>query len=120
MGFRLMINNRPDAEVPPELGDAAMRAQAAQAGVDYVYLPYDPYDLTPQLITDFERALAQAKGPVLAWCRSGTRSSYLWAFSQAGRRPLAEIVTTAAEAGYDHAPLVGMLEDWAAARVAAT
>lgn len=120
MGFRLMINNRPDSEVPAALGNAAMRAQAMQAGLDYVYLPCDLADLTPELLIDFEKALAQAQGPVLAWCRSGTRCCYLWAFSQAGHRPLDEIIQMAETAGYDVSPLVPMLEDWAQARTETT
>ena len=118
LGFRLMVNNRPDSEVPAALGNAAMRAQAAQAGLDYVYLPCDLADLTPELLIGFETALAEAQGPVLAWCRSGTRSCYLWAFSQAGRLPLEDIIKMAFTAGYDLAPLAPMLEDWAQARAA--
>ncbi len=113
LGFRTLINNRPDEEVESGL-NAALQAAAAAAGLSYVHLPYYPGELTPDLIAGFEAALAAADAPVLAWCRSGTRSSHLWALSQAGRRPLEEIVQTAQNAGYDLSALVPMLRAKAA------
>ena len=109
LGFRTLINNRPDEEVDADLSDAAMQAAAATAGLAYVHLPYHPGALTPDLIAGFEAALARADMPVLAWCRSGTRSSHLWALSQSGQRPLEEILEAARTAGYDLSALVPML-----------
>ena len=114
LGFRTLINNRPDDEVEAGLSDAAMQAAAKEAGLAYVYLPYHPGALSPELIAGFEAALSAAEAPVLAWCRSGTRSSHLWALSQAGRLPLEEIVQTAKTVGYDLSALVPMLRAKAA------
>jgi len=115
LGFRTLINNRPDGEVADDLSDAAMQAAAEFAGLDYVHLPYLPGQLTADLVAAFDDALAQSKAPVLAWCRSGTRSSHLWAMNQAGKRPLEEILETAANAGYDLSGLVPLLRAKAAA-----
>lgn len=114
LGFRSLINNRPDEEVAPELANAVLQEAAAALGLSYIHLPYYPGVLTPDLVTGFETALAAAEAPVLAWCRSGTRSSHLWALSQAGRLPLEEIVQTAKTAGYDLSALVPMLRAKAA------
>lgn len=109
MGFTTLINNRPDAEVEPDLSSAAFARAAQAAGLAYHYLPYVPGEMTPELVAAFEAVAGAAQGPVLAWCRSGTRSSHLWAMWQAPSRPLAEILATAAQAGFDHRPLSGLL-----------
>lgn len=109
LGFRTLINNRPDAEIGPHLQADVMEEAAAKAGMAYHYLPYFPGELTQSLIADFNAVMAAAEGPVLAFCRSGTRSSHLWALWQAPHRPLTEIVSAAASAGYDHSTLLPLL-----------
>lgn len=108
-GCRTVIGNRPDDEVAAHLSSARMAEAAAAAGMRFHYLPFSPGGITPALVTDFGRALDEAEGPVLAYCRSGTRSTMLWALSQAGRMPVDEILSTAAGAGYDVSQLVPML-----------
>lgn len=116
LGFRTLIDNRPDEEAEPGHDSAAMAAEAEAAGLAFHYLPYYPGALTQELADAFAEAVAGAEGPVLAWCRSGTRSSHLWALSEAGRRPAAEIVALGARAGYDLSGLVPLLEAQAAIR----
>lgn len=116
LGFRTLINNRPDDEITEALDSAAMAMAAAEAGLAYHHLPYFPGQMTPDLVAAFEAVMVTAEGPVLAYCRSGTRSSHLWAMEQAGKRPVAQILSAAAEAGYDHSGLVPLLEDHAAKR----
>ncbi len=99
-GFKTLINNRPDSEITPDLGSEAMAAAAKKAGIEYRYLPFVPGQVTPELITGFSEALS-LPGPHFAYCRSGNRSTVLWALSQAGKRPEGEILETAAQAGYD-------------------
>ena len=107
-GFRILINNRPDQEVDAETDHDAMEKAALEAGISYHYLPFHPGQITPQLITDFTEA-AGGRGPVVAYCRSGHRSTVLWALSQAGKRPEAEILQIAADAGYDLSPVQPLL-----------
>ena len=99
-GFKVLVNNRPDDEVGSEIDHEAMAAAAAAAGMQYHYLPFQPGQITPQLIADFGHAVSGA-GPVIAYCRSGNRSTVLWALNQAGRLPEDEILQTADKAGYD-------------------
>lgn len=103
-GFRVLVNNRPDQEIDAQIDHHAMAKAAADAGLAYHYLPFLPGQVTPQLITDFAQATA-GRGPVIAYCRSGHRCTVLWALSQAGKRPEAEILTIATEAGYDLSPV---------------
>jgi len=108
-GFTTIINNRPDGEAPDQPDSAAMAAAAAAAGLAYHYIPLGRDGVTEQMIAATAEAIAASAGPVLAFCRSGTRSTTLWALSQAGRLPADEIVAQAAGAGYDVSHLLGHL-----------
>ncbi|MFN3278462.1 MAG: TIGR01244 family sulfur transferase [Paracoccus hibiscisoli] len=99
-GFKVLVNNRPDDEVGPDIDHDAMAMAAEQAGMRYHYLPFYPGQITPQLIAEFGAATA-GQGPVIAYCRSGNRSTVLWALNQAGRLPEDEILRIAADAGFD-------------------
>lgn len=99
-GFKVLVNNRPDEEITPEIDHQAMAEAAKAAGMEYHYLPFTPGQVTPELISGFGAAIGGQK-PVFAYCRSGNRSTVLWALTQAGKLPEAEIIETAAKAGYD-------------------
>jgi sulfide:quinone oxidoreductase len=98
-GFRAVICNRPDAEAADQPGHREM-AKAA-AGLEFRYLPVTPGIVTDETAVAFGQALGELPGPVLAYCRTGTRSATLWSLSEAGRRPLPEILSAAKAAGYD-------------------
>lgn len=99
-GFTTVVNNRPDGEVDGTHDDKAMRAAASAAGLRYHHVPFVPGEITPQMISDFAAATAD-QGPTIAYCRTGNRSTVLWALNQAGKLPEAEIMATAEAAGYD-------------------
>ena len=100
-GVVLIINNRPDGEAPDQPGGALVEAAARAAGADYVHIPVMGRP-GPDQVRAMGEAMAAAKGPVLAFCRSGTRSITTWAL---GRRAAgddrAELVRIGADAGYD-------------------
>ena len=78
-GFKSVINNRPDFEGGPDQPtSAAMQAAASAAGLRYAYLPVAPAVQTPEEIARFAELLAELPKPVLAFCRSGTRSGKLY------------------------------------------
>ena len=107
-GFVLVINNRPDGEAPDQPDSAAMASAAKAAGLGYLYNPVRGAP-TPDQVAAQAEAVAAAKGPVLAFCRSGTRSIITWSLGQAqsGARPKDELVRLGASAGYDLAPVLG-------------
>jgi uncharacterized protein (TIGR01244 family) len=83
-GFKTMINNRPDSEGGPNQPLNQTIAAAAQAnGLHYVYLPVVSGAITPDQAQALRVALQEAPEPVLAFCRSGTRSAQLYALAQA-------------------------------------
>ena len=78
-GFKSVINNRPDFEGGPDQPtSAAMQAAALAAGLQYAFLPVAPSVQTPQEIARFAELLNALPKPVLAYCRSGTRSGKLY------------------------------------------
>ncbi len=78
-GFRSVINNRPDFEGGPDQPTgAAIEAAARAAGLDYAHLPVAPGYQSPQEIARFRELLATLPGPVVAFCRTGTRSGKLY------------------------------------------
>lgn len=111
-GFRVLINNRPDEEVGPDEDHEAMRAAAEAAGMEYHFNPFTPGQITPQMISAQAEALA-TPGPKLAYCRSGNRSTVLWALARAGQEPVADLLDTAARAGYDLSGIRPLIESLA-------
>ena len=77
-GFRCVINNRPDGEAPDQPASAQLAAEAARLGLDYHYIPVVPGLAADSDALAFAKVLASAEGPVLAFCRSGARSTSLW------------------------------------------
>jgi uncharacterized protein (TIGR01244 family) len=108
-GFTTVINNRPDGEAPDQPTSAEMQAAAEAAGLGYHFIPLGREGVSPEMIEQERIALETSKGPVLCFCRSGTRSTTLWALTQAGRMPAQEIVAQAAHAGYEMSHLLGYL-----------
>ena len=105
-GFTLIVNNRPDGEVPGQPTNAEMAAAALAAGVDYVYAPVVGRP-GPAQVAAVREAVAGARGKVLAFCRSGTRSICVWAMGQAGAVDRGELIRLGAAAGYDLAAVLG-------------
>lgn len=82
-GFDTVICNRPDVEVPPEASSEALRAACEAAGLTFVDNPLAAGGLTMETINAQAEAIDDAKGQILAYCASGTRSALLWAFASA-------------------------------------
>lgn len=110
-GFKMIINNRPDGEAPDQPSAAAMKAAVESAGMDYRTLPFQGQP-PPAIVAATAALLGEARGPVLAYCKSGMRSLMAWAMAQAlsGARRPDEILAMAAKAGYDLSGARGTLE----------
>lgn len=112
-GYTTVICNRPDDEVSPDLHAATLQDAAQAAGLAFVHNPVVNGALTMDMVTNQGAAIAQSTGPVFAYCRSGTRSTIVWALSQAGNTPTDELIQLAANAGYDIAGLRGQIDSLA-------
>ncbi len=109
-GYTVVINNRPDAEIPGALQDAAMRQAVEAAGLSYVRNPVIGGAMTMANVEAQRAALDEATGPVLAYCASGNRSSQVWALANAGKLPTDELIGTPARFGYQLEGLRGQIE----------
>lgn len=113
-GFAAIVNNRPDGEAPGQPSAAMMRAAAEAAGLRYADVPIDHSGYGLAQIEAMATVLG-AGGPVLAFCRSGTRSANVWALAEASRGGDPDaIIAAAADGGYDVSGLLPTLRQLAA------
>jgi uncharacterized protein (TIGR01244 family) len=108
-GFTTIVNNRPDGEAPDQPSGAEIEAAAKAAGLEYRFIPLGRDGVTQDMVEQTREALEGSAGPVFCYCRSGTRSTTLWALSQAGTLEGGEIISAARNAGYDMSHLAGHL-----------
>lgn len=105
-GVTLIVNNRPEGESEDQVPGAEIEAAAREAGIDYLAIPIGHSGFSQPQVAALADALDKAEGPVLGYCRSGTRSTLLWALAQASRGDdPEELAQAAAQAGYDVAPV---------------
>lgn len=110
-GYRSVICNRPDAEQIAQPDFYEIEQAAGDVGLQVAYIPVVSAGLTKEDVGAFARCLNDMPKPILAYCRSGTRSTVLWAITQVGRMPDEEIVRRAADAGYDVSSIVQQLNN---------
>lgn len=117
LGISTIINNRPDGEEPSEPQSAEIEAAALAAGLSYVAIPVTHAGFSGPQIAAMAVALENATGPVLAYCRSGTRSTLLWALArtQLGDDRVS-LYAKAARGGYDLSSIDHMIDVVAANR----
>jgi len=107
-GFKTLISNRPDGEEPGQPTAAEIAAAAEAAGLAFHHIPVRGGP-TPEQVEATQAVLQEADLPVLAFCRSGTRSIVTWSLSQAtsGALSRSELVGLGREAGYDLSGVLG-------------
>lgn len=110
-GIAMIVNNRPEDESDDQVPGPAIEAAAKAAGMAYVAIPVTHAGWSEGQVKAMVKALAEAQGPVLAYCRSGTRSTLLWALAEAstGASPHA-LTAAAAQAGYDLGPIRALMD----------
>ncbi|GAA0839352.1 hypothetical protein GCM10009113_02710 [Marinobacter szutsaonensis] len=101
LGFKTLVANRPDHEEPGQPSMADIEAAAKEQGLEWVYMPVESGNITDDDVDRFAPMIRDAAKPVLAFCRSGTRCTVLWALSAARSNPAQEIFSKARNAGYD-------------------
>lgn len=116
LGIGMIINNRPEGESADQTSGTEIEAAAREAGISYVAIPVTHAGFSMPQVEAMEAALAAAgERPVLAYCRSGTRSTLLWALAQARQGMATDAIAAhAAGAGYDVSPILPQLDFLAA------
>lgn len=111
LGVTLVINNRPEDESDDQTPGAEIEAAARAAGMDYVAIPVTHSGFSEPQVEAMAAALEGATGGVLAYCRSGTRSTLLWALAEASQGGDPDALTNmAAKAGYDVNPIRPLMD----------
>ena len=100
-GFRAVICNRPDGEGVDQPSFEEIEAAATAAGLEIRYVPVKSGMVNDSDVAAFSAALDEVQRPVLAYCRTGTRSATLWSFHESRKRPMSEILAATKAAGYD-------------------
>ena len=100
-GFRAIICNRPDGEGVDQPSFEEIEAEAKKVGLAAAYVPVTSGMVRDEDVESFGAALKDLPRPVLAYCRTGTRSATLWSFHESKKRPMHEILAATKAAGYD-------------------
>lgn len=101
LGYKTVVANRPDGEEPGQPSMAEIEAAAKEHGLKWVYQPVESGNILDSDVDRFDDMIREADSPVIAFCRTGTRCTVLWALSSARRGSTDEIVSKARSAGYD-------------------
>ena len=100
-GFKTIFCNRPDSEEANQITVKSIQDQADKDGLNFIHQPVVGGQITQQDVDLFKAHYAAAEKPIFAYCRSGTRSSMLWALSESSVRPIDEILKLTTAAGYN-------------------
>jgi uncharacterized protein (TIGR01244 family) len=118
-GYTTIIDMRPDGEAADQPTATAMQSRVSAAGLSFAYVPTAPGPISEATVKSLMQALYEAKGPVLLYCRSGSRSSRVWALaeaSRAGGKSSAEILARVRAVGHDVSDLSSDIERRVASR----
>ena len=114
-GFRTIVCNRPDEEVPADICAEAVKAECERAGLNFILNPLSHGTLNMDHV-NLQRQATEAEAPVLAYCASGNRCSILWGLAVVGDVSTDHILEVTTKAGYNLTGLVPQLEEMAKSR----
>ena len=100
-GFKKIICNRPDFEVPPNIQSNVIAKSALEIGISFEYHPLTFENMYAENIEKQMAFIEESESPVLAYCTSGTRSAAIWALGQKGKMSRGEILQTTLTGGYN-------------------
>lgn len=109
-GYTTVIDNRPDGEIPAHLHTPHMKAAAEALGLKFVANPVIGGALSMENVRLQAQVMAEASGPVFAYCASGNRCSVVWALMNAGKRSADDLIRTPAKYGYNLEPIRAQIE----------
>jgi uncharacterized protein (TIGR01244 family) len=100
-GFKKIICNRPDFEVPPNIQSNVIAKSALEIGISFEYHPLTFENMYAENIEKQMAFIEESESPVLAYCTSGTRSAAIWALGQTGKMSRDEILKTTLAGGFN-------------------
>lgn len=109
-GYGSVISNRPDGETPDQPSAAEIATAAKAAGLEFRHIPVVGGAIGEADVAAFKAALADLPGPILGFCRTGARTTTLWALARKDEQPADALIATAKTVGCDLAGLKPRLE----------
>ena len=100
-GFKTIFCNRPDNEEQNQVTVKSIQNKAIESGLNFIHQPVIGGQISQNDIDQFSDYFDAAEKPIFAYCRTGTRSSMLWALSESGKRSIDEILRLTSAAGYN-------------------
>jgi len=100
-GFKTIFCNRPDNEEQNQVTVKSIQDKAIKSGLNFIHQPVIGGQISQNDIDEFSDHYDDAEKPIFAYCRTGTRSSMLWALSESGKRSIDEILKLTSAAGYN-------------------
>jgi uncharacterized protein (TIGR01244 family) len=100
-GFKTIFCNRPDNEEQNQVTVKSIQDKAIESGLNFIHQPVIGGQISQNDIDQFSDYFDAAEKPIFAYCRTGTRSSMLWALSESGKRSIDEILRLTSAAGYN-------------------
>ena len=100
-GFKTIFCNRPDNEEQNQVTVKSIQDKAIESGLNFIHQPVIGGQIAQNDIDQFSDYYDAAEKPIFAYCRTGTRSSMLWALSESGKRSIDEILQLTSAAGYN-------------------
>jgi sulfide:quinone oxidoreductase len=100
-GFKTIFCNRPDNEEQNQVTVKSIQDKAIESGLNFIHQPVIGGQISQNDIDEFSDYFDAAEKPIFAYCRTGTRSSMLWALSESGKRSIDEILRLTSAAGYN-------------------
>ncbi|MGY9060233.1 MAG: TIGR01244 family sulfur transferase [Candidatus Puniceispirillales bacterium] len=100
-GFKTIFCNRPDNEEQNQVTVKSIQDKAIESGLNFIHQPVIGGQISQNDIDQFSDYYDAAEKPIFAYCRTGTRSSMLWALSESGKRSIDEILKLTSAAGYN-------------------
>ncbi len=100
-GFKTIFCNRPDNEEKNQVTVKSIQDKAIESGLNFIHQPVIGSQISQNDIDQFSDYYDAAEKPIFAYCRTGTRSSMLWALSESGKRSIDEILQLTSAAGYN-------------------
>ena len=109
--FECVLCNRPDNEEQDQPSVEMIKSQCLANGIEFLHLPISPGDFNLEAIMETEKVLKTAK-KTLAYCRTGTRSTMLWAFAKTKDLEVDEVLKITDYSGYNFQHLKELLETY--------
>ncbi|MDB4097053.1 TIGR01244 family sulfur transferase [Methylophilaceae bacterium] len=100
-GFKTIFCNRPENEEINQVTVESIKNAALKNGLKFIHQPVIGGQITQVDVDQFSEYFDASEKPIFAYCRTGTRSSMLWALSESGKRSVEDILTMTSKAGYN-------------------